>query len=169
MPRPPKHPHALRSALRLLDMTQKELAYQLGVAPVTIEKFINGESGISKDLGFKISKTTGLDFDQLMGNIDPENPQIRDEAQKRLSYYEVALRWTKRLVDASLKASIEYDQFEYQADLRWEMIKLIEKYKLTGRVKAMLGLTSKDDLGFTPPALKRPRAKSAKKPKRQPL
>jgi transcriptional regulator with XRE-family HTH domain len=167
MPRPPKHPHALRSALKLLDMTQRELADQLGVASVTIEKFINGDSEISKSLGFRISKVTKLDFLQLMLNVDPESPRIRDEGQKRLFYFELALHWTKQLVDASLKASIERDQFEYQADLRWQIIKLIEEYELTGRVEKILGVTSKEGLAFSPPPFKRPRAKSSSKPRRQ--
>jgi transcriptional regulator with XRE-family HTH domain len=169
MPRPPKHPHVLRNALKLLGLTQKELAEELGVASVTIEKFVNGDSQISKGLGWLISEKTGLDFDQLMSNFDPENPRLLPQPERREAWFADGVRRAARLIDASLRASIENGQIEYQADLRYTIVELIEEYGLTSRTKKLLGLTPKESLLFSDPPLKRPRAKSAKKPKRQPL
>jgi transcriptional regulator with XRE-family HTH domain len=151
MPRPPKQPHVLRTALKELGMSQKELAEHLDIAPVTIEKFLNGKLDISKFLGFRISEATGLDFEQLILNTDPENPRILNDAQKREARIRQGVKWTKQLIDASLQASVEIDEFAYQMDLRIEAADLIHKHGLAARTKKLLGLTPKESLYFAGP------------------
>lgn len=42
------------------QMTQKEFAEKLGVAPKTISKLVNGEESISNDLAKKLEKLTNI-------------------------------------------------------------------------------------------------------------
>ena len=78
MPRPPKQPHVLRTVLRIRGLTQKQLAERLGIASVTLEKFLNGDTAISEKLAQRISTETGVDFAQLLTNSEPENPRSLD-------------------------------------------------------------------------------------------
>jgi transcriptional regulator with XRE-family HTH domain len=75
MPRPPTHPHVLRTARMILGFSQKDLAARVGVATITLQKFENGETSISRRLGWRIAMTTDLDIDQLMANRDPKHPR----------------------------------------------------------------------------------------------
>jgi len=184
MPRPPKQPHVLRTVLRIRGLTQKQLAERLGIASVTLEKFLNGDTAISEKLAQRISTETGVDFAQLLTNSEPENPRSLDgipllqdktKPARTLSHeahFMRAVRITKQLVAASLQASVESEQFNYQVKLRLRIVALLEELNLVARTKELLGLGPSDDLifssdRFTP---QRPqRAKSAKKPKRRDL
>ena len=142
MARRPKRPHVLRTTLKILGLTQKELAERLGIASVTLEKFINGDSMISERLAQRISAETGVNFAQLLLNHEPLNPRLINDVRvtKQL------VRVTKQLVNASLQASVENDQFYYQIRLRLRIVALLEELNLTARTKELLGLGPNDDL-----------------------
>src|SRR5262245_54659955 len=121
MPRPPKRPHALRTTLKLLGMTQKALAEELGIASVTIERFLAGEAMISEKLALRISQYTGLDFEQLVLNSDPLDPrridgtpliQLRQDSPPRKTldraeWLRLVNRFTLEYVHAALEAAKE--------------------------------------------------------------
>jgi transcriptional regulator with XRE-family HTH domain len=172
MPRPPKCHHALRTTLKLLGMTQKALAQELGIASVTIERFLSGEAAISEKLAFQISQHTGLDFEQLVLNSDPLNPrridgtpliQLRQEPRPRKSpaewlqpvnrftveYVHAALEAAKAaaVLDATKKvdgegAAKEVDRFYFQAALRIALSKLIDEFGLRKATNELMGLES---------------------------
>jgi transcriptional regulator with XRE-family HTH domain len=186
MARPPKRPHALRTTLKILGLTQVQLAKRLGIAPVTIEKFLNGVSTISEELAMRISNETGLDFEQLVLNGDPLNPRRADgsallphravrtktetRAQRQARLKRIA-RFVRALVNASLQAWVEADdpkKFNFQVKLRMRLPELLKEFGLDKRTAELMGLEgiglfSADISGWLR------RAKSARKPKRQPL
>ena len=193
MPRPPKRQHVLRTTLKILGMTQVELADRLGIATVTIEKFLSGDANISEELARRISKETGLDLEQLILNSDPLDPRTAggtpfakfrrelraaSEARGRRARMREASRFIKAAVAASLQAMLEADQVEFQMELRRHLDHLIKEFGLRERVIELLELpTTNVPLlwGFT---MWKPRdrrssstklrqaEKSAKKPKR---
>jgi transcriptional regulator with XRE-family HTH domain len=75
MPRPPSHPHVLRTARKILGFTQKDLADRVGIATVTLQKFENGDASISRQIALRISVETGLDVTDLIKNKDPLHPR----------------------------------------------------------------------------------------------
>jgi transcriptional regulator with XRE-family HTH domain len=153
MPRSPTHPHVLRTALRLRGITQKALAETIGIASVTIEKFVNGESKISEDLGWRIAYEAGLDFEQLMSNRDPLKPRLRDTGAIRDKKFEDAVRDTKRLIAAALESASHWPDFHIR--LRLETIKLVREYNEEWNTKFLLGLKPDEDLVFSYPPLPR--------------
>jgi len=157
MPRTPAHPHVLRTALRLRGITQKALAERIGIASVTIEKFVNGESKISEGLGGRIAYEVGLDFEQLMSNRDPLKPQLRDTAAIREKSFEEAVRDTKRLIAAALE-SCSRDWPDFHIRLRLETIKLVREYSEEWHTKFLLGLKADEDLLSYPPVPRRSKA-----------
>jgi plasmid maintenance system antidote protein VapI len=158
MPRTPTHPHVLRTALRLRGITQKALAETIGIASVTIEKFVNGESKISEDLGGRIAYEVGLDFEQLMSNRDPLKPQLRDTGAIREKNFEEAVRDTKRLIAAALESANRHWP-DFHIRLRIEAIKLVREYNEEWQTKFLLGLKPDEDLLFSyPPVPRRSKA-----------
>ena len=75
---PTKNADVLRTTLKILGLTQKQFAERLGIASVTLEKFLNGDTAISENLASRISAETGVDFAQLLTNSEPENPRSLD-------------------------------------------------------------------------------------------
>ncbi len=183
MPRPPKTPHVLRTTLKILGLTQKQFAERLGIASVTLEKFLNGDTAISENLASRISAETGVDFAQLLTNSEPENPRSLDgsplsqdpktarRALKALSpkaRLAWAVRITKQLVAASLQASVESEVFDYQSRLRFEIVELLKELNLTAKTKELLGLKEEESLIFSSHRFapkRRSRAKSPRKVK----
>src|SRR4030081_2751159 len=75
MPRPPTHPHVVRTARKILGISQKDLAARVGIATVTLQKFENGDSSISRDVAGRIASEMGLDATQVIKNKDPLHPR----------------------------------------------------------------------------------------------
>jgi transcriptional regulator with XRE-family HTH domain len=78
MPRPPSVSHPLRTARRILGLSQPQFGAQVGVSGVTIQQIENRVMEMSRGLAQKISITYGLDPDQLMAGRDAQNPQFTD-------------------------------------------------------------------------------------------
>jgi len=76
MPRSPSHPHVLRAARKLRDMSQEKLASLTGIAVVTLQKIEGGQLPLSPRLAWRIAIATGLRMGQLLANSDPDSPQI---------------------------------------------------------------------------------------------
>ena len=186
MPRPPKRPHALRTTLKLLGMTQKALAQELGIASVTIERFLAGEAAISEKLALRISQYTGLDFEQLMLNSDPLHPrridgtpliQLRQDPAPRKTQAEqlrLVSRFTVEYVQAALEAAKETDgAFNFQARLRIALYDLIKEFDLRKTTNELMGLEPDADPVWSYADEKererRQRARSARKRAHQPL
>jgi transcriptional regulator with XRE-family HTH domain len=159
MPRPPKRPHALRTTLKLLGMTQKALAEELGIASVTIERFLAGKAMISEKLALRISQYTGIDFEQLVLNSDPLAPrridgtpliQLRQDPPPRKTqaeWLQVANRFTLEYVQAALEAAKQAaakdtDALNFQASLRIALSKLIDEFGLRKVTNEFMGLES---------------------------
>jgi transcriptional regulator with XRE-family HTH domain len=75
MAKAPTHPSVLRTARKILGLSQSALASAVGCSKVTIEKFENGTFKISDNLAYRIVMETTLDLQQLRSNDDPENPR----------------------------------------------------------------------------------------------
>jgi transcriptional regulator with XRE-family HTH domain len=177
--------------LKLLGLTQVQLAKRLNIATVTIEKFVNGDSMISEELALRISKETGLDFEQLVLNSEPLNPRRSDgtplvahghvrakraetRRQRQLRRARVA-RFTRAVVTASLQAWLEAEPIEggklpFPTKLRIRLDELVEQFGLKKRILELMGIESEIGIVFADIKTRRPKpAKSARKPKRQPL
>jgi transcriptional regulator with XRE-family HTH domain len=147
--------------LNLLGMTQKALAEELGIASVTIERFLAGEAMISEKLALRISHNTGLDFEQLVLNSDPLAPrridgtpliQLRQDPPPRktraeqlrlvsrftVEYVQAALEAAKEA--AALDAAKEVDPFFFQARLRIALYNLIKEFGLRKVTNELMGL-----------------------------
>jgi transcriptional regulator with XRE-family HTH domain len=74
MPRPPSHPHVLRTARKILGFTQKGLAERVNIATVTLQKFENGDASISREIAVRIALVMDLDLNQLIENKNPRRP-----------------------------------------------------------------------------------------------
>ena len=166
MPRPPRHPHVLRTVLKMRGMTQKALAEEIGIASVTLEKFINGGTKISEDLAARIAYEVGLDFEQLLLNRDPLNPRLRDTGAIRDRDFDQAMGDSERFILAALQASRESEWLDFHTRLRLQTAKLAEEYSLANRMKELLGMKPNADLIFSYPPIKplKP-GKSTRKPK----
>lgn len=159
MPRPPKHPHALRSALKLLGWTQVELAKRVGCATVTLERFLNGQTLISAQLAEQIAKETGLDIEQLLLNTDPNQPRRADGTlleepplpeDKKSAVVRARERRICQYLQEAVKASLQAEQEAVQAGvmqyssfsfaLGLGLGTLTDKFGLTKRTMELLGI-----------------------------
>jgi transcriptional regulator with XRE-family HTH domain len=74
----PSRPSVLRTARKILGLSQSDLATAVGCSKVTIEKFENGTFRISDDLAYRIMMETTLDLQQLRSNDAPNSPRDID-------------------------------------------------------------------------------------------
>jgi transcriptional regulator with XRE-family HTH domain len=75
MPRPPSHPHVVRTARKILGISQKDLAARVGIATVTLQKFENGDSSISQEVAERIASELEVDVWDIIENRDPLHPR----------------------------------------------------------------------------------------------
>jgi transcriptional regulator with XRE-family HTH domain len=78
MPRPPSIEHPLRTARRILGLSQPRFGAQVGVSGVTIQQIENHVMKISDSLAQKIAIVWGLSSEQLMTGNDPKRPRFSD-------------------------------------------------------------------------------------------
>jgi DNA-binding XRE family transcriptional regulator len=78
MPRPPSISHPLRTARRILGLSQPQFGAQVGVSGITIQQIENHVMKMSPGLAQKIAITFGLDSDQLLAAVEPKRPRFFD-------------------------------------------------------------------------------------------
>jgi transcriptional regulator with XRE-family HTH domain len=78
MPRAPSVSHPLRTARRILGLSQPAFGAQVGVSGITIQQVENQVMQMSRSLAQKISITYGLDPDQLMAGREAQKPRFTD-------------------------------------------------------------------------------------------
>jgi transcriptional regulator with XRE-family HTH domain len=74
MPRPPSHPHVLRTARQRKGFTQTRLAKRAGVSVATIKQIESGKTKVSRITANRIATILRLDVQQLQENSDPDSP-----------------------------------------------------------------------------------------------
>ncbi len=110
MPRPPRRTSVLRSARQILNLSQQALAELVGCSAITIQKFENGETGVSQDLARRIALETRLDLQQLLTNSNPEEPRGMDGRPLSKAFWEESKKQWQDVIKPEVESELTYDR-----------------------------------------------------------
>jgi transcriptional regulator with XRE-family HTH domain len=172
MPRPVTFLHVLRTARELHGISQKELARRIGIAPITLNKYENGQARISEGMATLFAVNLWVDYNQILTNDDPLNPRMQHSEDLLSEFFEtgkgrpVTLRVEKEVSELVILIKQLFRVARKKEKLLWVSTSIRNsldqiKAELEGG-SALKQLTAKK--GRPPKS-----DKSARKPKRQPL
>ena len=77
---------------------------------VTIQKFENGETGVSQHLARRIALETRLDLQQLLTNSNPEEPRGMDGRPLSKAFWEESKKHWQDVIKPEVASELTYDQ-----------------------------------------------------------
>jgi transcriptional regulator with XRE-family HTH domain len=197
MPRPPSKTHVLRTVRALLNLSQDVLAKRAGIASITVRRIENCSLPMSEEIASRLSGYTGVDRIQLLRNSDPsaprniwgepfaktwfENTYAGEAPKQAIGFWLGYLAFIDRSVVNACADEKPKAVNSLLAAMFSAVRKLVEDYELRAELPGLAEYIDQREDPYLPGAghwIKPPdvsaakkgrKAKSAKKPKRQPL